>query len=74
MKYVLHPGYVKSISDGDVHYISAQKLAALYGVDFKKCIIYIDSLANKAYPEGDYMHLFPNYNGKYPQQPKPKQE
>ena len=26
-KYVLHPGYIQSINDGDIHYTSAPKLA-----------------------------------------------
>jgi hypothetical protein len=39
-KYALHPGFVKSRTDGDRHYISAKYLAFLYGVDMRECEIY----------------------------------
>lgn len=39
IKYVLHPGYIRSRSDGDIHYIGAGQLANLYGVPLSECII-----------------------------------
>lgn len=38
MKYALHPGYVKSMNDGDDHYISFEKLRRLYGLNSEECI------------------------------------
>lgn len=40
IKYVLCPGWVTSIRDGDRHYIGAMKLARLYGVPYTACEIY----------------------------------
>ena len=39
IKYVLSPGWVRSASDGQSHYISAPRLAQLYGVKLADCIV-----------------------------------
>jgi len=39
-QFVLVPGYVRSINDGDIHYITAQKLAGLYHVQMHECYVY----------------------------------
>jgi len=39
IKYIIDPGYVRSKSDGDVHYISAQQLMKLYNVSPAECLI-----------------------------------
>jgi len=36
--FLVFPGHVKSINDGDIHYIGFAKLCNLYGVDITKCI------------------------------------
>ena len=36
---VLVEGTIKSVSDGQEHYITALDLARLYGVSYRKCII-----------------------------------
>jgi hypothetical protein len=36
-KYVVCPGTIQSINDGQFHYISSYKLCHLYGVDHKEC-------------------------------------
>lgn len=38
-RYVLHPGPVESISDGQYHFIDASQLASLYGVPLDECYI-----------------------------------
>jgi hypothetical protein len=40
IKYVIAPGYVHSVNDGDRHYIGAMQLIRLYGVSPKECRIY----------------------------------
>ena len=62
MRYVIHPGYVESIKEGDLHYVSFSKLVQLYGVKLGNCI----NVHSKGYrpKEGD-IHLYPNKEGKY---------
>lgn len=38
-RFIVVPGWVKSENDGERHFISAQSLMSLYGVDPRKCII-----------------------------------
>lgn len=39
IKYRVEPGGVRSANDGDLHWISARKLMALYRVDPRECMI-----------------------------------
>ena len=66
MRYILHPGDVKSRTDGDWHYIDAFQLAKLYGLNIRDCIIFAGSNASVGYVEieGD-IHLYPRYDGDY---------
>lgn len=61
-KYVLHPGYVESKSDGDMHFIGATQLVKLYKIDMNEVamIVYDCQII-----EGDYIHLYPKYSGNY---------
>lgn len=64
----LHPGEVKSKNDGDIHFISAQQLARLYGVNYKEChVIYQDrpETSRGVVARHDDVHLFPRYDGNY---------
>lgn len=68
-KYLIVPGQVRSRSDGDTHYISAQELIRLYGVNPKECkiveqqvLVNVDRL-EKYYP--GLIELRPRYDGKY---------
>lgn len=38
-KYIVKPGHITSVNDGDRHYISAHKLIELYRVDAKECVV-----------------------------------
>lgn len=38
-KYVVEPDFLKSLTDGESHYVSAQQLMKLYGVDRSECVI-----------------------------------
>lgn len=67
-KYALFPGYVKSKSDGDIHFISAGKLAKLYGVRLSECeIFYADDQKPRRFADG-LIKLYPRYDGKYEKQ------
>jgi len=37
-KYIIVPGFIRSKNDGDIHYITTNKLIALYGLDRDECI------------------------------------
>ena len=71
-RYVLHPGKVESKSDGQIHYVSAARLADLYGVSLRDCITYpygddTDSRFKRMSwrdPVG-VIHLHPRYDGNY---------
>ena len=64
-KYLICPGNVISKKDGDEHYISAQQLIQLYGVNPKECKI-INSVEEAAGLRGsEYIVLSPRYNGDY---------
>lgn len=63
MRYILHPGTVKSKTDGQEHYISAARLARLYGLNLVDCIVHTEP---KSYAFNVYdIHLHPRYDGDY---------
>lgn len=65
--YVLHPGFVRSRSDGQEHYISAAQLASLYGVKARDCLIYpADEIAQRLWRDlPGALHLSPRGDGDY---------
>lgn len=60
--YVLEPGWVRSRTDGDRHYIGAAQLAALYGVPLRRCLV-LTHLGARL-PEGAIL-LTPRSDGDY---------
>jgi hypothetical protein len=64
MRYALHPGLVRSETDGDWHHIGFEKLRALYGLKREDCILW-DSLGVWGYRWEDFVHLFPRSDGDY---------
>jgi len=64
----LHPGYVVSRTDGDLHLVPPGRLAELYGVRLRDCII-----VDKHHPQNDRgyekrdgdIHLYPRLDGDY---------
>lgn len=65
VRYVLHPGYVTSATDGQEHFIGGPRLAALYGVDIRDrwSVVFGDEPSYREQP-GD-VHLHPRYDGNY---------
>jgi hypothetical protein len=66
--YVLHPGMVRSASDGQWHYVDAKRLAALYGLRFDHCLVdWRESVVEvRRWAEsGSHIHLFPREDGAY---------
>ena len=66
-KYAVFPGKIRSKSDGDIHYISAEKLIRLYGVDPKECLIISDDrdLQRQRHRIDGLVQLHPRYHGDY---------
>ena len=62
-KYLLVPGYIRSASDGDTHYVSPVQLKNLYNVDMHECLIYNERMMGKQ-PEG-LIELRPSSIGNY---------
>ena len=65
VRYVLHPGYVTSATDGQEHFIGGPRLAALYGVNIRdrEAVVFGDVPEFLEQP-GD-VHLHPRYDGHY---------
>lgn len=69
IKYILRPGYVRSQTDGQKHFITAHQLAFLYKVSMRECLIVNEDRDLKTYffndKERDAMLLYPRYDGNY---------
>ena len=66
MKYILYPGEVWSVNDGQVHYINANQLMKLYGVSPKDCVEYHDYMKyNDGKTQFDMIPLYPRRDGRY---------
>ena len=63
IKYVLCPGFVTSKTDRDKHWISADKLIQLYGVNRQECIMFGEKGFD--YKKKGLIFLAPRYNGDY---------
>ncbi len=71
-KYLLHPGYVISKTDGNRHYITAKMLMKLYNVRPEECVIY---LPYRPYPNQDKLiDLYPMGSGEYKDMQKQEKE
>jgi hypothetical protein len=62
-RYMLHPGYVFSQTDGDRHWVSADRLADLYGVPMGQCCI--ERCPTDGLRRGGLIHLTPRTDGDY---------
>jgi hypothetical protein len=68
IKYALYPGKVRSINDGDWHFISSIELARLYKVKMSECIT-VDLRSKASFMGlniGHLKSLHPRSDGKYP--------
>ena len=67
-KYICYGGYVLSKKDKDMHYISAKRIAELYGVSPRDCLM-IDDYNREEKTRGlnvsDRIELYPRYDGNY---------
>jgi len=65
VRYVLHPGYVTSATDGQRHWISGTRLAVLHGLDSRdwRGVVFAGERGYRELP-GD-VHLYPRRDGNY---------
>lgn len=73
-KYLVIPGNIRSRNDRGIHYISANQLMQLYGVNPRECLIYDDKRALFDRITGDHQNkeifdglikLTPRVDGNY---------
>lgn len=64
MRYVLHPGYVRSQTDGQEHFIGGPRLARLYGIDIRQPNVVFGDVPAYKKQDGD-VHLRPRHDGNY---------
>lgn len=66
IRFCVQPGYVRSQSDGDVHYITVGQLVKLYGAAPAECTtIQHTKFARSRRPCKDLHHLYPSRTGNY---------
>lgn len=70
--YICHGGYVKSQSDGQIHYVSAKRVAQLYKLPYQKCLLLDERTtirfarsAGKTSALRNAVHLYPRQDGNY---------
>ena len=70
-KYIVVPGYIRSINDGDKHFITGEQLIRLYKVNPKECVIVSPGKEWGKFREADQIILEPDYTGRYevPEEP-----
>jgi len=70
IRYYLHPGKVRSISDGEIHYIGVGQLARLYNLSLRSPNVivqndmYREDYLGYTFRNGD-IHLYPRERGDY---------
>lgn len=63
IKYLLCSGYIQSVNDGQIHFISARSLQVLYQVSMNECIIRSTPAGN--FRNHELIELWPCWNGDY---------
>lgn len=66
-KYLVIPGYLRSSTDGQRHWINSAQLIKLYNVNPEECVMLLSSERRPSHykrHEG-LIRLFPRFDGKY---------
>lgn len=64
-KYVVYGGFVRSKNDYQEHYVSAYKVANLYGVKIMECILIDANTNTKGLKTDGLIRLCPDSDGIY---------
>jgi hypothetical protein len=65
MRYIVHSGYVKSKTDGDVHWVGFGQLCRLYGLQPHATDVFNGDRCTNLKPLPDDIHLHPRVDGDY---------
>jgi len=68
-KYLVCPGWIRSVTDGDWHYVGVENLIKLYGVKKEECVIPItgdSETIRKMAKNSNLTRLVPRPRGDYP--------
>lgn len=61
-RYVVHPGWIRSRYDGDLHFIGYWQLVQLHRVDPTECIHQDQTLGMKKKDLREMTHLYPQHD------------
>lgn len=64
-KYAVYPGFIHSKNDWDVHYIGAEQLMYLYGVNPRECVVIRSPEDEYGLRDADLLTLVPKWGGNY---------
>ena len=64
-KYICYGGWIKSIYDGDFHFITSRRVAELYKVNYKECIFVDNEDQGRGLSLKDKIELYPSTDGNY---------
>jgi hypothetical protein len=64
-KYLVCPGEVHSVNDGQVHFVGARTLMLLYQVRPEECVIHHPDTPMRSHP-AHLIRLTPREDGQYP--------
>lgn len=64
-KYILHPGFVSSKNDGDLHYVNCHELSKCYKVNIKECFLDLGENSMKGIDQSKFINLYPREDGNY---------
>lgn len=65
IKYAVHPGQVKSKSDGDIHFITAHQLVNLYGLPAAETKVITERDEARGLQWDGLEHFYPRMDGNY---------
>lgn len=65
IKYAVHPGWIKSANNRDLHFVTAGQLFDLYGVNPEECTVISNGKVGCGLTLRELTHLFPRYDGDY---------
>lgn len=65
MKYIIHPGLIRSKNDGQWHYIKYGDLIGLYDVSPRDCRLATEVVLRSLRRCDNVIHLYPRYDGNY---------
>ena len=65
VRYLVFPGWVRSATDGEHHFVNGYRLAVLYQVSGRECHFVHDARDLLGVDQGLYVHLHPDPTGRY---------